>query len=57
VLGVHVVEQGSGDRWAALEPIRQAVRKIRGAAARNIGEGIAIRHGWGPQYIANDFRQ
>jgi len=43
-------------RWAALEPIRQAVRKIRGAAARNIGEGIAIRHGWGPQYIANDFR-
>jgi transposase InsO family protein len=56
VLGVHVVEQGKGDRWAALEPIKQAVRTIRGAVGKNAGSGIAIRHDWGPQYIANDFK-
>jgi len=57
VLGVHVTEVGSGDRWAALEPIKQALHTIRGATGKGIGDGIAIRHDWGPQYIANDFKR
>jgi len=45
VLGAHVVEQGRGDRWAALEPIKQALRTVCGAVGKNVADGIAIRHG------------
>ncbi len=55
-MGWHIVEVGQGDRFAALEPIKQGVRKVRGALGKNVGEGIAIRHDWGPQYIAYDFK-
>ena len=57
VLGFHIVEVGQGDRFAALEPVKQAVRRIRGCNAKGIGQGIAIRHDWGPQYIAHDFKE
>ena len=43
----HVVEVGNGDRFAALEPIKQGLRRIRGAVGQDIGQGIAIRHDWG----------
>ncbi len=56
VLGWHVVEVGKGDRFAALEPIKQGLRRIRGAVGQDIGQGIAIRHDWGPQYISHDFK-
>ena len=56
VLGWHIVNVGEGDRFAALEPIKQGLRKIRGAVGKDIGQGIAIRHDWGPQYIAHDFK-
>ncbi len=56
VVGCHIVEMGQGDRFAALEPIKQGVRKIRGALGKDAGKGIAIRHDWGPQYIAYDFK-
>jgi transposase InsO family protein len=56
VLGWHIVEVGQGDRFAALEPIKQALRKIRGAVGKDVGGQIAIRHDWGPQYIARDFK-
>jgi len=45
-----------GDRFAALEPIKQSLRRIRGVAGKDTGNGIAIRHDWGPQYIARDFK-
>jgi transposase InsO family protein len=57
VLGWHIVEVGQGDRFAALEPVKQAVRRIRGCVGKDIGNGIAIRHDWGPQYIAHDFKK
>jgi transposase InsO family protein len=57
VLGWHIVEVGQGDRFAALEPIKQGVRRIRGCVGKDIGNGIAIRHDWGPQYIAHDFKE
>ncbi len=56
VLGWHIVNVGQGDRFAALEPIKQGLRRIRGATGKDVGQGIAIRHDWGPQYIARDFK-
>ena len=56
VLGWHIVEVGQGDRFAALEPLKQGLRCIRGCVGKNTGGGIAIRHDWGPQYIAHDFK-
>ena len=56
ILGWHVVPVGQGDRFAALEPIKQGLRKIRGAIGDGLGQGIAVRHDWGPQYIAGDFK-
>ena len=52
IVGSYVVEVGQGDRFASLEPIQQGLRKIRGAVGKDVGQGIAIRHDWGPQYIA-----
>lgn len=57
VLGWHIVNVGQGDRFAALEPIKQAVRRLRGGVGKDVGGGIAIRHDWGPQYIARDFKK
>lgn len=57
VLGWHIVEVGHGDRFAALEPVKQGLRRIRGVVGKDIGDGIAIRHDWGPQYIAHDFKR
>jgi putative transposase len=57
VLGWHIVEVGRGDRFAALEPVKQALRRLRGCVGKDIGDGIAIRHDWGPQYIAHDFKE
>ncbi len=56
ILGWHIVPVGQGDRFAALEPIKQGLRRIRGAVGKDLGHGIAIRHDWGPQYIAHDFK-
>lgn len=56
ILGWHIVPVGHGDRFAALEPIKQGLRKIRGAICEGLGQGIAIRHDWGPQYVAVDFK-
>ena len=57
VLGWHIIEVGQGDAWAALEPVKQALRKRRGALIQKAGTGISIRHDWGPQYTAGDFRK
>jgi len=57
ILGWHIVEVGYGDRFAALEPIKQGLRRIRGCVGKGTGDGIAIRHDWGPQYIARDFKK
>jgi transposase InsO family protein len=55
VLGWHIIEVGQGDTWAALEPVKQSLRKRRGALVQKAGSGISIRHDWGPQYNAGAF--
>jgi transposase InsO family protein len=57
ILGWHVIEVGKGTAYAALEPVRQAVRKRRGAVSQGAGAGVKIRHDWGPQYAAKAFGQ
>jgi putative transposase len=41
LLGWHVVKRG--DRWAALEPIRQGVRHAFGGFGKDIARGLQVR--------------
>ena len=50
-MGWHVAKLG--DRWAALEPIRQGVRHAFGQFGKEVARGLALRCDWGPQYIAD----
>jgi putative transposase len=54
VVGWHVAKKG--DRWAALEPVRQGVRTHMAAYAPRIALGLGLRHDWGPQYTAHQFQ-
>jgi putative transposase len=51
IVGWHVAKLG--DRWAALEPLRQGARDIFGGFHKDIARGVKIRCDWGPQYIAD----
>jgi transposase InsO family protein len=50
VVGWHVAK--IGDRWAALEPIRQGVRYAYRTFGKDVARGLRLRCDWGPQYIA-----
>ena len=54
VVGWHVAKKG--DRWAALEPIRQGVRTHMDGYAPKIALGLGLRHDWAPQYTAHQFQ-
>ena len=54
VVGWHVAKKG--DRWAALEPIRQGVQAYMDGYAPRIALGLGLRHDWGPQYTAHQFQ-
>jgi transposase InsO family protein len=41
-----------GDRFAALEPIYDAVRERFGAVDEDEARGVAMRHDWGPRYTS-----
>jgi transposase InsO family protein len=45
-----------GDRFAATEPIYDAVRQRVGKVAPDVARGIAVRHDWGPQYTSGHFQ-
>jgi putative transposase len=53
IVGHHLAKKG--DRWAALEPVRQGVRRHFGACSAKIALGLGLRHDWGPQYTARQF--
>jgi putative transposase len=53
IVGWHVAKKG--DRWAALEPIRQGVQGHFGSYTPKIALGLGLRHDWGPQYTARQF--
>jgi putative transposase len=51
VVGWHVAKLG--DRWAALEPLRQGAREVGAGFRKDGGRGVKVRCDWGPQYIAD----
>ena len=53
LVGWHVAKVG--DRWAALEPIRQGVQHTHGGYAPKIALGLGLRADHGPQYTADQF--
>ena len=53
-VGIHA--SGSGNRFEALEPIRQGVREYFGAFDQDAARGLALRHDHGSQYTSRDFQ-
>lgn len=45
-----------GDRFAAIEPLYDAVRQRFGDVTADVARGIACRHDWGPQYTSGHFQ-
>lgn len=54
-LGLHAARPGT--RFEALDPVRQAVRRIFGAFRVGLAEGLALRHDHGSQYVSDDFQR
>ena len=53
-LGIHASRDAN--RFEALEPVRQAVRRCRGGFARGVATGVRLRHDHGSQYVSHDFQ-
>ena len=54
-LGIHASRDAN--RFEALEPVRQAVRRCHGAFGRDVAAGLRLRHDHGSQYVSRDFRK
>jgi len=54
-VGIHAALQAN--RFEALEPIRQGVRRCFGGFAKGIARGLAVRHDHGSQYVSHDFQK
>ena len=52
--GIHA--SASGNRFEALEPLRQGVRAHFGGYTEKSVDGLAVRHDHGPAYMADDFQ-
>ena len=46
-----------GNRFEALEPIRQGVRERFGTVGEGVARGLRLRHDHGSNYLADDFQQ
>ena len=54
-VGIHAAR--NANRFEALEPIRQGVRDCFGGFAKDIANGLSIRHDNGSQYVSRDFQR
>jgi transposase InsO family protein len=54
-VGIHA--SVSGNRFEALEPLRQGVRERFGGFDKGIAAGLAIRHDHGSAYMNDDFQR
>jgi transposase InsO family protein len=54
-VGLHAAK--SGDRFEALEPLRQGVREHFGRFEAKVAEGLTIRHDHGSNYLSDDFQR
>lgn len=53
-VGIHAARHG--DRFEALEPLRQGVRDHFGGLAPSVAQGLALRHDHGSVYLSGDFQ-
>ncbi len=53
-VGIHAAHHG--DRFEALEPLRQGVRDHFGVLGPAIAQGLALRHDHGSVYLSADFQ-
>ena len=53
-VGIHADK--SANRFQALEPIRQGVRRHFGAIGKDVAAGLMLRHDHGPNYLSDDFQ-
>ena len=53
-LGCHVCKKG--DRFAALDPLGQAVQRIFGSLDQDAARGVQLRLDHGPQYLSDHFQ-
>jgi transposase InsO family protein len=53
-LGIHASRDAN--RFEALEPVRQAVRRCHGSFGRDVAAGLRLRHDHGSQHVSHDFQ-
>jgi transposase InsO family protein len=53
-VGIHASK--SGDRFNAMEPVKQGIKKYYGALAMGIAAGLALRSDHGSQYVSDHFQ-
>jgi putative transposase len=53
-VGSHAAR--SGNRFEALEPVRQGVLRHFGGIERDVAKGLALRHDHGSNYMSGDFQ-
>ena len=53
-VGIHADK--SANRFQALEPVRQGVRRHFGAIGKGVAAGLMLRHDHGPNYMSDDFQ-
>jgi transposase InsO family protein len=54
-VGSHAAR--SGNRFEALEPVRQSVLRHFGAIEKDVAKGLALRHDHGSNYMSGDFQE
>jgi putative transposase len=54
IVGIHAAQ--SANRFEALEPVRQGVRRCFGAIAPGVAGGLKLRHDHGSNYMSGDFQ-
>ena len=54
-VGIHASHRA--DRFEALEPLRQGVRRHFGGFAKDVARGLSVRHDHGSQYMARGFQK
>ncbi len=54
-IGLHAAKRGN--RFEALEPIRQGIRARFGGINEGVAQGLRLRHDHGSNYLADDFQQ
>ena len=54
-IGLHAAKRGN--RFEALEPIRQGIRERFGGIGDGVARGLHLRHDHGSNYLADDFQQ